>query len=309
MRLISLYTRFIIFLCISFVAVNAQSDSFKIISPSDSKLQTEQTLNVVVQANKKNFDTIKITTPYGQTDIDLESNRSTYCKNVSLRLGENRISVRTYKNNVMVDEKIRHVYVKSEVYNNYKYPDKKYVKNYFHNEKNEKLCSTCHDMSVNEVKGVAFKDVTKSNCYQCHNSLAKDKYAHAPAVNYLCTSCHNTKTKADHKYVIPEHIDKSCFDCHDKNQELWEKAKYRHEPLDSGDCTKCHNPHSSPYNMFLRKPVNQICTGCHKDKHIRAAQDKNSRCGYKKEELCVSCHTPHATNQPFFLKKYFKAKR
>ena len=310
MRLASLYIRTIIFLCISFVSTYANEDPLKIISPNDNRLQNELTLNVVIQTYKKNFDAIKITTPKGELEIDLDGNKSTHCKNVSLRLGENRITVRSYKNSVMLDEKIRRVYVTSELYHQYRYPDKKYVKSYFHNEKNEKLCATCHDMSVNEVEGVAFIDVTESNCYQCHKNLTKEKYAHAPAVNYLCTSCHKIKSKEEgHKYLMQEHVGESCFECHKENQELWDAAKYRHEPLDSGNCNKCHNPHSSPYNMFLRKPVNKICMGCHKDKHTRAIKDKNSACGNSDRKLCIKCHTPHATNQPFFLKKILKEKR
>ncbi len=309
MRSRGLCVRLAVFFYISLFNVYASGESFGIISPQENKLQNELTVNVVLDTNSQRFDSIKIVTAKKEFDVELGGERMTRCKNISLRLGENRLAVRAYKDKKLVDEQIRHVYVTSELYHQYKYPPKKYKRDYFHNAKNEKLCSKCHDMRVNEVEGVAFIDVTKSNCYLCHKNLTKEKYAHAPAVNYLCTSCHKQKDNIGHKYNIAQHVGELCFDCHLENQESWEDAKYRHEPLDSGNCDKCHNPHSSPNLMFLRKPVNKICMGCHKDKEIRAMQSKNSACKSSESKLCVDCHTPHATNQPFFLKKIVGEKR
>ena len=286
----------------SFIALYAQNDSFEVTYPKENRLQTELTLNVVVETRTQGFDTLKIITPKDKIDIKVDDSKLIYCKSVLLKLGENRITVQTYKNKKFVDEKIRHVYVSSQLYHQYKYPPQKYEHSRFHNDKNEAKCATCHDMSVNEIEDVAFIDVTKSNCYECHKNITKEKYGHAPAVNWLCTACHNVKGKDESKYGTIEPVSKSCFDCHKENKELWDASRYRHEPLDSGHCNKCHNSHSSPYNMFVRKPVNEICMGCHKDKHINAILAKNSECGYGKKELCIDCHTPHATNRPFFLK-------
>jgi predicted CXXCH cytochrome family protein len=293
----------------SFVTLYAQNDSFKFLYPQDYKLQTELTLNILIETHTQNFDTLEFITPKEQIDVDVDNSKSIYCENISLRLGENKITIRTYKNSVMLDEKIRHVYVTSELYHQYKYPPEQYKNRYFHNDKNEAKCLTCHDMSVNEIKDVAFIDVTKSNCYECHKNITREKYGHAPAVNWLCTSCHNINSKDASKYGTIEPISKSCFHCHKENKELWDASRYHHEPLDSGHCNKCHNSHASPYEMFLRKPVNEICVGCHKDKHIRAIQDKNSKCAYKDKEFCISCHTPHAANKPFFLEKRVKVKK
>ena len=290
------------------MSLYALEDSFKILSPKDNSLQNELTLNIVIESKASNFDTLKIVTSKEQISIDTDNTKKIYCKNISLRLGENRISVRFYKNKKIVEEKIRRIYVASQLYHQFKYPPQIYKPTYFHNDKNEKICSTCHDMSVNEVEDIAFIDVTKSNCYTCHKNLTKEKYAHAPAVNWLCTSCHNINSKDKSKYTHIEPVSESCLECHLANKETWEDAKYNHEPLDSGHCNKCHNPHSSPYNMFLRKPINQICMGCHKDKHMKAREIKNSTCGYDKKKLCTSCHTPHASNRPFFLKDIVKEK-
>lgn len=305
MKWIYPFLRAVIVISISFMTAFAQEKFIEVITPQDNVLQSELTLNVVAKIDKKGVDALKITTALEQINIGIKSQRETECKNISLRLGENRIVIQAYKNGVLVDEKTRDVYVYSQLYHQFKYPPQKYSKNYFHTDTNEKSCVKCHDMSVNEVKGVAFEDITKSNCYGCHKNITKEKYAHAPAANWLCTSCHNKKNQS--KYIAPEPVNRSCLECHEENKELWSSAKYTHEPLDSGDCNRCHNPHSSPHKMFLRKPVNEICLGCHKDKDIQTQQIKNSACsGNSNGDLCIECHTPHASNQPFFLKKIAK---
>lgn len=302
MRLSHLYLRAVIFLFISSANLVSEDKFIEVLTPQENMLQTELTLNVVVKADKKSVDAIKIASPLGVIDINLDNSRETQCKNISLRLGENRVVIRSYKNKILVDEKTRDVYVASQLYHQFKYPPQKYSKSYFHNDTNEKSCASCHNMSVNEVKGVAFVDVTKSNCYSCHKNITKEKYAHAPAANWLCTSCHDKKNQS--KYLTQEPVNGSCFECHEENQELWSAAKYHHEPLDSGDCSRCHNPHASPYAMFIRKEVNEICLGCHKEQNSRAREKERSGCmGVDESQKCTSCHTPHASNQPFFLKK------
>jgi predicted CXXCH cytochrome family protein len=292
--------------CLSAFGLFAQDVVLEVLTPVENTLQSELTLNIVLKLDKKSVDSIKIIAPSEHISLEIDNKKETECKNISLRLGENRVAIQAYKNGVLVDEKIRDVYVSSELYHQFRYPPQKYAKNYFHNEANEKVCSKCHDMSVNELNGVAFEDITKSNCYGCHKNINKEKYAHAPSANWLCTSCHKESKKGVSKYLTKEPVDFSCFECHKENEELWSSAKYRHEPLDSGHCSKCHNPHSGPYSMFIRKDVNEICLGCHKDKHIKASQSKKTACaGISHGGLCIECHTPHASNRPFFLKKGF----
>lgn len=306
MKLLHLPIRVALLFCLSAFGLFAQNEVLEVLTPVENRLQSELTMNLVVKIDKNSVDSVKIVTPMEQFELDLTSKKETECKNISLRLGENRIAIQAYKKGVLVDEKRREVYVSSELYHQFRYPPQKYLKSYFHNEKNEKVCSKCHDMSVNEIEGVAFVDVTKSNCYGCHKNINQEKYAHAPSANWLCTSCHKESKSGTSKYLTKEPVDLSCFECHKENEELWSNAKYRHEPLDSGNCNKCHNPHSGPYSMFIRKDVNEICLGCHKDKHIKARESKNSSCsGTNYGDLCIECHTPHASNRPFFIKKGF----
>jgi len=305
-RALHLFAKTVLTIHLFFAGAFAQGSLVEIITPKEKHLQSEFTLNVVLKIDKKKLDTVEIGVFPDMKRVDMSGSKSTVCTNVSLSMGENKILVHAYKNGVLIGEESRSVYVSSELYHQFKYPPKEYKKNYFHTDENEKLCSKCHDMSINEVEGIAFVDVTKSNCYGCHKSMNKEKYAHAPSANWLCTGCHKEGEKNISKYLTKKPVNNSCFECHEENKELWRAAKYMHEPLDNGDCNRCHNPHSSPYGMFIRKEVNEICLGCHKE-HISRIQKSDTGCTMLEEsQKCTSCHTPHASNRAFFLKKALK---
>jgi len=284
--------------------------ALEVVRPVENSLVREAVHNVIVKVDPKEIDYVEVITDEGDYRIEMKASKESYCKNISLQLGENRVTVRTYKAGRMVEEQIRHLYLTSPVHHEYRYPPEKFESYFFHNDANEALCKNCHDMTSNEVEGVAFINVEESNCFECHRTLIREKYAHAPAVNWLCTACHNGKSGRENrddegksKYLVSEPVNKLCFKCHKENRRLWNRTKYRHEPLDSGRCNKCHNSHSTPYRNFVRKPTNQICLGCHKDKRIASLQ-RNSDClGTEGGKLCTRCHTPHASNREFFLKE------
>lgn len=288
----------------------ANESTLELSYPKNNSLLRNTNINLVMNVKPEHIDEIKIFTPLLKIKIKSNDKKSIYCKNIALKLGENTISVRSYKRDKIVDEEVIKVYVRAEIYSEYKFPPKAYKQNFFHNSSNEKQCTKCHNMSLNEMKGIAFLDVKESNCYQCHSNITNEKYAHAPAVNWLCTSCHNGKVGSDNKkndglskYIAPEPVNITCFRCHKTNLKLWNTYKYKHEPLDSGRCNKCHNPHASPYKMFIRKPVNSICLGCHKDKHIKASDFSNTKCKVNDKNMnCIECHSPHASSKRFFLK-------
>lgn len=290
------------------LSILANESALKLSYPKDNSLLYKTKINLVMNIIPEQIDEIKIFSPLSEIKIKSTNKKSIHCKNISLNLGENSISVRSYKAGKMVDEDVIKVYVTAEIYSEYKFPPKVYTQKFFHNDANEKKCIQCHDMSVNEIKGIAFLNIKDSNCYQCHNHITSMKYAHAPAVNWLCTSCHNGKVGNDNKmyaglskYIAPEPVNLACFKCHENNFKLWGSYKYKHEPLDAGRCNKCHNPHSSPYRMFVRKPVNNICLGCHK--HIKANSANNTKCKITENaKNCIECHSPHASNKRFFLK-------
>lgn len=292
------------------ISTLANESTLELSYPKNNSLLRNTNINFVMNVKAENIDEIKIFTPLEEIKIKPNDKKSIYCKNIALKLGENTISIRSYKTNEIIDQDVIKVYVSAEIYKQYKFPPKVYKQNFFHSNSNEKECKECHDMSVNEIKDTAFLDVKESNCYGCHSNITNEKYAHAPAVNWLCTSCHNGKVGSDNKkndglskYIAPEPVNIECFRCHEKKLKLWGSNKYKHEPLDSGHCNKCHNPHSSPYEMFIRKPVNNICLGCHKDKHINAIDFRKTKCKVIDNATnCIECHSPHASSRRFFLK-------
>lgn len=317
-----MHLKYIVLLTLFFLSLSAeQTQSLKIVNPSNAQISEENVISFIVEVNSTAIDFVMITTDTNETfRIKINPNRSHYCKTVNLHLGENNVIVGGYKKGILTRQEKKMVFLTSKVDKEYRYPPQEYSTNYFHNNTNEKVCASCHDMSVNEVAGVAFEDITKSNCYQCHSSIATKKHAHAPAVNWLCTSCHNGKVGALNpsdnkktKYSVPDPIETVCFSCHEKNKDKWNAKRFHHEPADSGRCNKCHSPHSEENKLYLRKPVWELCTGCHKDKiagmHIvktfasvmHPTHNKKDPSRPGEDLSCVSCHNPHASNASSLL--------
>jgi predicted CXXCH cytochrome family protein len=303
---------------------------FKIITPSPSHISDEGLVSVVVEVQGPLVDSFTISIDNDEViNTNVNSIRSHYCQSMKLHLGENSIHIRSYKEGNLVQEHKRTVFVASKVLKEFKYPPVEYSYAYFHNDNNEKICAKCHDMSVNEIDGVAFEDISKSNCYQCHSNVGTKKlhtnadskqHAHAPSVNWLCTSCHNGQIGEYNmfdanktKYSVPDPIEGLCFKCHKKTKELWDKKRFKHEPVASGRCNKCHNPHASDSINYLRKSEWELCIGCHKDKaegsHIvktfskvmHPTKDKKDPSRKGRDLSCVSCHNPHVSNAPSLL--------
>ncbi len=299
---------FLLFLLLTLecYASSSKASPITILLPKNSTLASELTTNVVLEVDPSKVDTLVLIAPLESHSFDLNLSKKIYCKSISLQYGSNRLAVRAYVDNSLIDERVVYIYVASPIHKGYKYPPREYKKQLFHTSEGEMLCKNCHDLSVNEEKGVAFLDVTESNCYLCHHKLNKYKYAHAPSINYLCTSCHRTennsaRSKEEAKYQLPQPVDKLCFGCHKKNFKAWRSSRYQHEPLDSGRCNRCHNSHSSPQKMFLRKSSNSICLGCHIVKRLKPKSTSTLCEGEDKHKVCVDCHTPHASNREFFL--------
>jgi len=290
----------------------------KILQPSGKQAYQNGWASFVIKAEPKIVKELKIEVGGQGYPIELKEEKDIYCKSVPLSLGINMITVKASDKNGTGYEQKSELYFTSPVHKEFKYPPMEFADFSFHTKEQEKFCQECHNMVSNEKKGVAFEDVTQSNCYGCHKQITSEKFGHAPAVNWLCTSCHNHEPdgryiKADSKYPVIKEINKQCYLCHEKKRKLWLKKKYQHEPMDVGRCNKCHNPHASSYEKFLRKPEWELCTSCHLDKiegkHVISSFRKNdhpthnvkdpSRPG--KNMSCISCHNPHASDSRSML--------
>lgn len=316
------FIRIISLLLINMSVLFAGVASFEITNPVNGKISKEGYISVVVKPINSEITAIEIIDDKNTTKkISINEIRTHYCKNITLNLGQNNIKVKVYKGSELLEKKELSVYYTSAVHKKYKYPPEEFVEQYFHSDSNEKVCAKCHDMSVNEVKGIAFEKIEDSNCYQCHNKVTEKQHGHAPSVNWLCTSCHTGKTslfnKRDagkSKYLVVDPVSQECFKCHDKQKDEWNKKRFQHEPVESGRCNKCHNSHSSKEQFYLRKSVWELCTSCHKDKvegmhivktfanvmHPTHGKKDPSRQG--KDLSCISCHNPHASDGPSLLK-------
>ncbi len=271
----------------------------------------------------------RVTVKVGEREIierRIPEDRSFFCFSIELVEGVNKITVEVFNGDNELYKAVRTVYRGSVIDKKFKYSTKFFHKQFFHKTEKEKVCSSCHNMKMNEEKGVAFENITNSNCFNCHYPITTDKYLHAPAANWLCaTSCHtgengrfNRKYKDESKYLYPDPIAPNCFSCHKKFKKKFYNESYRHEPVDDGRCNRCHDPHGSNIsNKFLRKKVWDLCTTCHTDKkkrgHVvrtfsgkphptKGVKDPTSKKG---EELsCISCHNPHVSNNGFMLRGY-----
>lgn len=302
----------------------AEDIAMQVLKPDDKSLHTQDTINVVVRIDPDSFDTIKIVSnAIRPITIVPKAELDTYCQNVPLSVGNNKIRIRIYSEGKKVAEKIRNIYYSAPLSNESKYPPKDYSRAFFHTESEEKRCSSCHDMRVNEKKDIAFIDVTESNCYLCHKSVNAKKQTHSPSVNWLCTRCHDggageRNAVAGSRFMTPKPSINTCINCHEMKKRLWKEKRYKHYPVASGQCENCHNPHASDNRFALHKPAWNLCRSCHSVKPSQAVylqrfeqlsnhpmDPKNSG----KALSCTTCHDPHVSDREFFLREEYSGDR
>lgn len=313
-----------------------QNESFEIIQPKSKTVFNEAFSSIVVKL-KKNSKTkkIQISSKNNTYVIEVKKNKKIYCKTIQLDVGENKYTVALYSEKKLLSKKNVDLFYHSEVFEEGVTVPEGYSKNFFHKNSNEKLCSQCHDMNIDNQKltkennekfgknqksyDSVFNNVENSNCFECHKSLISRKSSHAPSVNLLCTKCHTGETdvfnkdlKDKSKFLVKDPVDSVCFSCHEsKSDEKWYEKRFKHGPVMTGRCTKCHNPHSSNNEFFLKKPIWDLCTTCHdekaKGKHVLGSfvyarnkgahptKDRKDPSRPNRELVCSSCHNPHGS--------------
>ncbi|MCK9373182.1 MAG: hypothetical protein M0P91_08285 [Sulfuricurvum sp.] len=305
-----------------FGSEEVMNEGWELLSPMDHSIYHEEMASVVVTFKSPSIEKIVITTDANQTvEVAREKGRDTYCKTVPLIAGENRVRIKGYGKNGWSKEYSIILYHDSVLEKRYKHPPESYVIKDFHLSSNEKKCTPCHTMEVNEISGIAFKNPEESNCYSCHKKLTARGEGHAPAINWLCTSCHQKQNGSGEKdndangpkFKLPRHIGEACLKCHTKAKERWEAKRFHHMPVDAAKCTRCHNPHSSVNRFYLIAKPWELCTSCHTDKregnhfintfgnkiHPTHGKPDPSRPGHELE--CISCHNPHASDSSALL--------
>ena len=297
-----------------------------IVQPFDRGVYEEEYIDVSIEIDLDRVDTIKLFSSENERAIiRTEEDRDFYHYLFRFPFGEHSIRAEAYKDGKKVGvDKIK-FYRRAFLSKYYRVIPPGFEKKFFHNGKNEKKCDMCHDMSVNEEPGVAFYDISESNCFECHQSLLYKKFAHAPTVNFVCLPCHNGKTgiknrkyRGRSKFLYPDPIGDTCFKCHKKNYKKWTSRKNMHDPVGAGKCNLCHNPHSSDVNKnFLRKRVWSLCTSCHADKRSKKSYIKlfknRALAGesvdpkfIKGDFVCITCHDPHSSDRPYLLREKYR---
>jgi predicted CXXCH cytochrome family protein len=160
-------------------------------------------------------------------------------------------------------------------------------------------CLTCHQPHTSRAKFLLTTDNVQALCAKCHEEPLK-RFAHEPFKEGQCTVCHQAH-QADNKKLLrygagPDH----CYGCHTDKQKAMTQLPHVHKAA-AQDCTTCHSPHATENKNQLKKPVNDMCLGCHKKVQAELAGAKVVH-GAVTEGNCASCHNPHASAQPADLK-------
>ena len=168
------------------------------------------------------------------------------------------------------------------------------------------LCLGCHDGEDPQLLtahgGQPFQSAT---CTDCHNPHGSDRaklihpQAHPPFAEKQCDSCHEEPRNG--KVVLVEEGKKDlCFFCHDDKQQLLATAKVKHGLFEIDDtCTTCHSPHATDQPRWLKKPVRELCGGCHEDNTFGF---KRTHGPIDAAKSCVICHEPHASEFTLHLR-------
>lgn len=179
-------------------------------------------------------------------------------------------------------------------------------------------CLACHQQSVEPLKiGFPNEDVQEF-CFGCHagkKNWFSMQFVHGPMTIGGCTLCHDPHGENNRYQLIEEGALKLCLTCHgDKEGLVAEKAvdrmPYVHGVIAGEGCVICHDPHATDQQFMLKKPINELCSGCHPGiaaltgghplpNHPVAAPRERLRPG--RELTCSSCHDPHGSTNPLML--------
>ena len=67
---------------------------------------------------------------------------------------------------------------------------------------------------------------------------------------------------------------RSCYDCHADAKKEYQK-KYVHPDVAKENCLACHDSHGFSQKLVLKKPMPELCIGCHGELQ-KAAADRKS---------------------------------
>lgn len=177
-------------------------------------------------------------------------------------------------------------------------------------------CLSCHQQSRKpwrigfppfKIQGICF------NCHTGKKAWFSRKYFHGPLYIGGCTLCHDPHGQDNRYQLWAEGSLVLCITCHSNMQNLVSaknRLPYVHGIILGKGCVACHDPHAADEQFMLRKPINQLCLGCHPvlpggpgghpvAGHPLSAPREHRRPGRKL--TCVGCHDPHGSSFKYLL--------
>jgi predicted CXXCH cytochrome family protein len=125
----------------------------------------------------------------------------------------------------------------------------------------------------------------------CHQSLVRVTYRHAPLQAGACDTCHETE-QPGHKFPLRRADQETCTFCH----QVTGHRKHLHAAIEKQGCLPCHNPHGSDTKFLLRDASAELtCKRCH------AVERQQYLHGPFASGQCTACHQPHESDNKFLL--------
>ncbi len=331
----------VLFCAVFITFVDASQKLFKVLKPLNLSTYNEDYASIVIKRLDRSLKKVTISVNSKKRVVVLtDKKRNIYCKTIKLDIGDNKVKLTGQTKKGRSTRTELNLFYRSELYKGTIEAPDNYKRNFFHTNKNENLCKSCHNMNkdktsklkkrisaskINAKEFKVIKDPKKSNCYTCHKTITFKKNGHTPAVNFLCTECHTGKSaklnaddKGKSKYLMEDPTMNKCFSCHEGVKKDWLSVTSQHDTLKEGRCNKCHNPHASNFEFHLRKPIRELCLTCHvkkasgrhvlgsfvfgrnKGSHPTKGKKDPSRPG--RDLVCSSCHNPHGSNGIYLLR-------
>jgi predicted CXXCH cytochrome family protein len=177
-------------------------------------------------------------------------------------------------------------------------------------------CLVCHQQSVKPWRIGFPTSKMQDICLACHTGKRAwftRKYVHGPVNVGDCTVCHDPHGGSYRYQLWADGSRALCLACHSDMENLVRKKKplpYVHGIIKGQGCVVCHSPHATDNQFMLRKPVNDLCVGCHTklagitrghpvSGHPLSGPEERRRPG--RRLTCVGCHNPHGSKYKHLL--------
>lgn len=178
-------------------------------------------------------------------------------------------------------------------------------------------CLSCHQQPGAPGRIALPAAPVREVCLPCHTgkkSWFTKEVSHGPLKLGGCTLCHDPHGEKYRHQLWADGAIEQCLACHSNMAQLVtdiraKKIPYVHGVITGPGCVACHDPHASDEIFVLKKPINELCLGCHPGPgespghpvagHPLAAPQERLR--PDRELSCTSCHEPHGSYNRYLL--------